>query len=186
MASQIKESKKEIKIYEQDSSKSVHEEISKSEFKGAPRDQYGKLEADPEIIMDAILKDLIINKQNGKPIITFPKWLTNGPYAKKTVDQFISIITNNIPKEYEESKNIEEYIETDPKKLLDLIMNDLKIDLKKNVETGNSEYTLQFPRWFTHGPYMQETVDMMVEKITISTTKVIEDKGLSYLGHWRT
>jgi hypothetical protein len=171
---------------EKDSDKSVHKEISKNDFKGAPRDQYGNFESDPEKIMDAILKDATINKDNGKLNFTFPKWLTNGPYSKKTVDQFISIITNNMPNEFDSVINEEEFIETDPNKLHDLIIKDLKIDFKKNAENGNKEIVLQFPKWFTHGPYAEETVNMMIEKITASTTKVYEDQGLSYIGHWRS
>ena len=106
------------------------EELSQITLEGAPRNEQNQIENDPKKICDKILDDIIIDvkKKDGRNInikITFSKWLTNGPYAKSTVYQFVSLVTDILYEKYELEKS-----ETDPKKIMNRVIEDMKMNVK--------------------------------------------------------
>lgn len=157
------------------------EELSQITLEGVPRNEQNQIENDPNKICDKILDDIKIDvkKKDGRNIniqITFPKWLTNGPYAKSTVDQFVSLVTDILYEKYELEKP-EKQVETDPKKIVNRVIKDMKIECK------NKELILTFPMWFTHGPYEKESVSQIIDLITKQTIDQMNKDGMNCTSH---
>ena len=153
------------------------EKLSQRTLEGVPRNEQNQIENDPKKICDKILDDIKIDvkKKDGRNInikITFPKWLTNGPYAKSTVDQFVSLVTDILYEKYELEKP-----ETDPKKIMNRVIEDMEIECK------NKELILIFPMWFTHGPYEKEYVSQIIDIITKQTIDQMNKDGMDCTSH---
>ena len=96
--------------------------------------------------------------------------------GEKIVDQFISLVTDILHEKYELEKP-ENQVETDPKKIMNKVIEDMKIECK------NKELILTFPLWFTHGPYEKESVSQIIDIITKQTIDQMNENGMNCISH---
>ena len=147
---------------------------------GVPKNKDGAIEMDVKTIFNKLLDDIEIEIVGAAPHVklnlTFPKWLTHGPYDQDTVDKFISTITEHLNNKCGGTIP-ETQTETDPKKLMNKIIKDLKI------EVVNKQAILTFPQWFTHGPYEKETVDTFIKIITEQTMTQLNHDGMNCISY---